>query len=196
MWRHHLAVWATHPQARPAARTSITLLAIAATAAGAAMLWTATAAADTPGCDASRYTADAPALPDDWRITFNCGPSTDLIGSANRSKQTITIWPAAHDTHDQVRWTVLHEIGHSYDAAFLDDHGRALWRMYRGFPADAPWSAGYSGGAVDMATWSAAAGEDWAESFATCLGGRGEPRFDPPTDGACQLMASLLGGAW
>jgi hypothetical protein len=67
--------------------------------------------------------------------------------------------------------------------------------MYRGFSADAPWSYGYSGGAVDMATWSAAAGEDWAESFAACRGGKGQSRFDPPSVGACQLMASLLGGA-
>jgi hypothetical protein len=196
MWRHHLAVWATHPQARPAARTGIILLAIAATAAGVAMLWTAAAAAaDVPSCDGSRYTAGAPALPDGWRITFDCSSSTDLVGSANRRRQTITIWPAAHDTHDQVQWTVLHEIGHSWDAAYLHDDARAVWRMYRGFPADAPWSYDYSGEAVDMAAWLAAPGEDWAESFAACRGGTGQSRFDPPSGGACQLMASLLGGA-
>jgi hypothetical protein len=162
---------------------------------GAGLIFWAVITDDQPTCAADRYLVGAPELPDGWSVNFDCDPQSEVAGLANYRTSEITIWPLAHDSHDAVKWTAWHEIGHAYDHAYLTDAEREAWRALRGL-SEGPWRDRYDISNIDLALWSATPEEDWAESFAVCHGR--DPAlarsvdFDPPERAECRLMRSLI----
>jgi hypothetical protein len=172
---------------------AVGLAGIAALAVGVAMTGSALAGDDPAPLPCDTHVTDIPA-PDGWTVVTDCDTATDLSGQTDMRTQVVTVWPAAHTDPDALVWTWLHELGHAYDAAVLNDAGRERWRVWRGLPAG-PWQHLHGGGELDRQAWQASPGEDWAEAFAFCHKPDRDltriPGFVPPGERECEFVAAV-----
>jgi hypothetical protein len=172
--------------------------ALAAIAVGVVLAGRALATDDPPPLPCDTPVVGTPGPPDGWAAVTDCGtPPEGLAGQADMRSRTVTVWPAAHTRPDALVWTWLHELGHAYDAAVLDDDGRDRWRELRGLP-DGPWQHLHSGPELDRQAWRNAPGEDFAEAFAFCHRRDADrvriPGFILPDEAACELVLRLTDG--
>lgn len=117
-----------------------------------------------------RQVAEVVALPDGWTAVWSCGPApAGVAGQAHLADRTVTVWPAAHTSVDDLTWTWAHEAAHAWDVATLSDADRAAWAAAWGLDADLWWSA---------PAWSDRGAERWAETWTACRLGVPPQRLD------------------
>lgn len=91
----------------------------------------------------------------------------------------VTLWPEVHGSESELVFTLLHEMGHLFDARCLG-RDREAWMDLRSL--EEPWVG---------ETYETSPHEDFADAFAVCLGG--DPVYmtiagEPPAPEACQLI--------
>lgn len=132
-----------------------------------------------------------PQLPDGWSLRLEHGPSdAGQVGSARDG--VVRIWVDQLSNPAQLRWVLLHEIGHAWDLAALSDTDRQRWAQERGAPADADW---WYGVPTAVRAWSDIPSEDFAEAFAYCYGSDhwASTLADPPTPRQCIMLRAMIG---
>jgi hypothetical protein len=110
---------------------------------------------------------------------------------ADTRRRTITVYLDPADAPHRVAHDIAHELGHAWDARYLDDAGRRAYLRGRGAAGRAWWpdsrTADYDTGAGDF-----------AEVFARCHAASPEfrSRLAPAPADACAALPAAAGGRW
>lgn len=166
----------------------VTVLAVAAIAAGATLMGAAANA--RPDCPGDH---DTPPLPAGWTIEVDCGDST-VAGIADLETRQITVWPAANTNNAAVARTRWHEAGHALEHEYMTASERLTFKGWRGHADDEPWHYEWDGVHVDHDEWADAPAEDFARVFVVCLRPDLPVPGDltPPDERVCALVAGLV----
>lgn len=137
-------------------------------------------------------------LPPGWSVVLDCDPDAIWTGVTYPDDREITIWLTHFDDAGHLVALWLHELGHAYDVAVLDDRARDFWRVHRGIDPDVPWVDHTPLDERDTSKWGNEPSEDFAESFAYCIDPDDthwwEPMGnEPPTAAQCRVMEQLTG---
>lgn len=130
-------------------------------------------------------------LPAGWSIAIERGEGHALGRAAGG---VVTLWPDMADDEDHLAWVRLHETGHAWDLAALDDAARSQWAEMRGAESGADWWQGDLTARIRQ--WSDIPAEDLADAYAYCH----MPRDDywhstvagPPSAAECAWLRRVL----
>jgi hypothetical protein len=130
------------------------------------------------------------AWPPGWRVQCG-GPRAGLLG-ATEPNGVSDLFVRPDESMSRLRVVALHEAGHAWDFARLDETRIATWCTVRGCNADE-----FFAGAVSSEGWSEASGaEDWASVWGGCHGGeyhRSYLGLSAPRPSDCALQNTLVG---
>jgi hypothetical protein len=120
------------------------------------------------------------------------GARPGILGLTDTAGKTTTLYVRPEESPSRLRVVALHEAGHAWDLARLDNAKIAQWCAARGCDA----AHFFSGGARGSGWAEPGGAEDWAASWDSCHGGeyhRSYLGLAPPTAAQCALQNTLTG---